>query len=234
MNLITIVCTKCGKPNQTEKKTFRYKIRCVGCQTLVSVGGLEPSFRALPLQEISIVLGILFIVVAPFLIKNFFTAPDDFDKNLVRVEDVAKDLVIKIADPGWQDVRLLYASPEFNEEMTQAWVKIAYCYKKGGVTISVEFPMRFVVRTKKNKEGKEFKVWEPEAIGKLAPPKKVQVTEPPGGSMDPASVKVPTTTQPAALPVESIDQSEWNLYLWEAFDEIKHTPLMRGIRPKSR
>ncbi|MBI2193876.1 MAG: hypothetical protein HYU36_18010 [Planctomycetes bacterium] len=210
MAIITVVCTKCGKANQTEKKTFRYKIRCLGCNHLVSVGGLEPSIRALPVTEISIVLGLLFLVVGPFAIyKLFLIEKDPLDIHRVLVEATAKDLVNKGVDPAWKDVKLLYVSPQFNENFTVAWTKIAYKYSNGGWEKSVEFPMRYILRTKKDKEGEEGLVWEPEYIG-----------------------FVDSSEKPRGIVLPELPEGDWSRYRWETFNPDTHAPLIRGVRPK--
>ena len=61
------------------------------------------------------------------------------------ITKLADKLVVGVAVPEWQDVRLIYTSVEFAEDLQTAYANIAYRYSEGSLEKSVQFPVKLVL-----------------------------------------------------------------------------------------
>ncbi|HID31723.1 MAG TPA: hypothetical protein EYP19_17215, partial [Desulfobacterales bacterium] len=113
---VTIICTRCGKTNEVSYTGHRIKIRCVGCGHSVTVGGRAAGLKSLPLQEIGIAIGILFLIGLGFAVYSFFIVErDPLQEHREKVREAAKAVVLAAKAPEWHDVSFRYVVTVFND-----------------------------------------------------------------------------------------------------------------------
>jgi ribosomal protein S27E len=168
--MITVICTKCGTANQVKFSGYRDKVRCMSCNKLMSVGGKERGLKALPLEEISVVLGIVFTIAAivtVIMIKD--QGEDPLKKHRAVINQVAMGIVKQAAKTEWEDVKLLYVKALFNNEVTFACTQVGYQYTERGLSWTIVVPMKFRRKEPETKEEKDKIIWEAKAIGVVDP-----------------------------------------------------------------
>ena len=143
------------------------------------------------------------------------------------ITKLADKLVVGVAVPEWQDVRLIYASVEFAEDLQTAYANIAYRYSEGSLEKSVQFPVKLVLI--QPPPGEKGSKWEVREIGvfDLAKLRRSQESD----DYLPAEVGDGTRVEEGSESEGEVDsefQDDWNKYRWFSFDKEKHLPIMRG------
>jgi len=193
VSMITVICTKCGTANQVKWSGNRYTSRCMSCNRLFAVGGRQTGLKALPLQEIGIVFGLLTVVGIVWAVLNYeLPKADPLAKHRAVLRQLSIKLISEATKEEWEEVQLLYVMAHFNETIDLACARLGYEFTEGALTRTIQIPVKFA-RTGKPKEGKVERTWELREVGiyDYSRLEKEEVEEPvvPIGAAGPADVK---------------------------------------------
>ena len=239
MSMITVICTKCGTANQVQWSGNRYTSRCMSCNKLFAVGGRETGLKALPLQQMGIVFGLLTVVgIVLAVLKYEPMKRDPLAKHRAALRQLSLKLISESAKEEWEEVQLLYVRAHFNEKVNLACARLGYQYTEGALTRTIQVPVKFT-RTGSPKGGKGERVWELREVGiydysrlikeeeKKAPAVPIDPAGPPeaeGEAEKPADVKS-EVEKPADVKSgdedEEVDEAKLAVEKWKEEQERK-------------
>lgn len=173
-------------------------------------------------------LTLIGIVVAFFMYER--KEPDPLEMHVAAIERVAYELVQQAAAPEWTNVKMLYATPDINEDLNMGWALVAYRYTDQGAENSVQFAAKFVPSEEWSQTGKAQAVWKVQAIG-VRDPAKMKQAETYGGTMP--TYMNPNYQQAQQPKVETPktgleEDDDWQVYRWIPFELEKVLPILRG------
>lgn len=240
--MVTVICTKCGTSNQVQFGGYRYSTRCISCNKIMQIGGKERGLKSLPLHQIAIILGLVFVVAAVVAVLQYrVDEGDPLDKHRAAIYQAAMKAVRDAAKSDWDETQLKYVQAFFNSGADLACCRVGYQFTKSSLSYSLWFPMKFALV--ESVTGRGPIIWEPKAIGVQDPDRIAKLERERLAAREAASRPAETRYGRAPAYGEESKKEEagddytdecdaldegWLRYRWLDFDSYAHKPIIQG------